>query len=75
MATFPHCDSNVLHAPGECEYCDEYPVFQEMRLLGKVNFTGHNDPTKLPCPATVFRPVETINKWPGNTPEGYTSGA
>lgn len=24
--TYPHCDSNVLHAPSECVYCDRCPT-------------------------------------------------
>lgn len=25
---FPHCNSEVLHAPGECVYCDAFPKRQ-----------------------------------------------
>ena len=28
---FPHCDSNILHSPGTCEFCDHYPDRQELR--------------------------------------------
>ena len=63
----PHCDSNVLHAPGRCVYCDRgFADLQEFRLLHGINFTGESDPAKLPCPATAKRPVETIERWGGN---------
>lgn len=63
-APFPHCDSRVLHAPGECEYCDHYPEEQQERINQGINFTGHG-----PDPASSFRSVETINLWPGNRPK------
>jgi hypothetical protein len=63
----PHCDARVLHAPGECEYCDRHPEWQALRLLWGICFTGYEpDPGELPCPATVKRSLEVINKWPGN---------
>ena len=62
----PHCDQSVLHAPGECEYCDHYPDWQEMRDRQRINFTGHQDPDKAPCPSTAFRALETLEKWHGN---------
>lgn len=61
--TFPHCDPNVLHAPGECVYCDMHPDMQEARVAQGINFTGHG-----PDPATDVRPLEIINKWYGNVP-------
>ena len=69
--TFPHCDMLVLHAPGECEYCDRHPDWQKLREAWGINFTGHHDEDKLTCPAELKRPVEVINRWPGNTPQGY----
>ena len=60
-APYPHCDSNVLHAPGECRYCDMYPELQADRKRYGINFTGHG-----PDPATAQRPLEVINRWPGN---------
>lgn len=64
-----HCDASVLHAPGECRFCDEYGAdWQAYRELARINFTGHEDPDKAPCPSTHFRSVETINRWPGNRP-------
>lgn len=72
---FPHCDPNVLHAPGECKYCDHRPVWQWGRIADGINFTGHHDPDKATCPAEQRRPVDTINQWGGNvpTPEGHTT--
>lgn len=68
LYTAPHCDGDVLHAPSECQYCDEFPDRQAQRVKDKVNFTGHHDPSKKPCPAEVRRDLDTINKWPGNRP-------
>jgi len=65
-APFPHCDPKVLHAPGKCEYCDEYPAMQEERKLDGVNFTGEHDPALKPCPALDARSLDTIEKWSGN---------
>ena len=65
---FPHCDSSVLHAPGECEYCDRHKDWQILRHMWGINFTGHKDPTKIPCPAERFRTTESIESWGGNVP-------
>jgi hypothetical protein len=65
-AAYPHCDSLVLHSPGECRYCDMYPEQQQRRELQGINFTGQYDPNKRPCPAEQYRSLETINKWGGN---------
>lgn len=62
-ALFPHCDNRVLHSPGECTLCDEYSDLQAVRLNLGVSFTEHG-----PDPATDFRPLEIINRWPGNRP-------
>ena len=63
---FPHCDELVLHAPGECTYCDRHSLEQHERIRDGVNFTGHNDSTKRACPSTARRPLEIIERWPGN---------
>lgn len=64
-----HCDSRVLHAPGECEYCDEYPKAQQRRIDLGVNFTSDNpDPNLKPCPAIQERDWYKINGWAGNQP-------
>jgi hypothetical protein len=63
---FPHCDSNVLHRPGACVYCDEFPQRQLDRRMRRINFTGENKPDRSPCPSTATRPLEVIERWPGN---------
>jgi hypothetical protein len=65
---FPHCDSGVLHAPNECEYCDHHPEWQYLRHIWGINFTGHKDPSKIQCPAERVRPLDTIEGWGGNVP-------
>lgn len=72
QAPFPHCDSEVLHAPGECVYCDHYPHAQAERSVLGINFTGHVDPDKKSCPSTRHRSLETIEKWPGNRPRVFS---
>lgn len=64
----PHCDLNVLHAPGMCQVCDLFPELQRARHEANVNFTGENDPSKDPCPATLVRDLQKIERWPGNVP-------
>jgi len=63
---YPHCDMKVLHAPGECEYCDQHPDWQELRETWGVNFTGHSEEGKTQCPAERERDLNTINRWGGN---------
>ena len=46
MAAFAHCDMNVLHAPGICWACDEFPNMQQQRKDNKINFTDEDDPKK-----------------------------
>lgn len=70
----PHCDQSILHAPGECPYCDRHPYEQRLREHWRINFTGHHDESKAPCPSTYFRSDEIRDRWPGNRPEGYTEG-
>lgn len=74
LGQFPHCDELVLHAPGECEYCDRHPDWQALRELWGVAFSGH-DPQgwESPCPSEMRRPRETIILWAGNVakPEGW----
>jgi hypothetical protein len=66
--TKPHCDDLVLHAPGECIYCDLHSLEQHERIRDGINFTGQNDPAKSACPSTLRRPLSTINRWAGNRP-------
>lgn len=63
----PHCDDLVLHAPGQCEYCDKVPRWQAWRVENGVNFTGEKDPNKKPCPAEVVR-GDDCQVWHGNKP-------
>ena len=66
MVQFPHCDQRVLHAPGECEFCDEQPMWQYLRQAWGIAFTGYEPENKeLPCPANYAR-GETVDYWPGN---------
>ncbi len=46
--TFPHCDQRILHAPGECEYCDGHPEWQALRQSWGIAFTGHLPRASLP---------------------------
>lgn len=77
MAKFPHCDANILHAPGKCKYCDMHPIAQLKRLVQKVAFTG--TPEELgteelqPCPSTANRPPEVRDLWYGNVAKPETS--
>ena len=41
-ARYPHCNAEVLHHPGECEYCDEYPERQQMRVASNTPFTPNH---------------------------------
>jgi len=64
----PHCDPNVLHKPGECEICDKYcPEAQQERIRKNINFTGHDDLGKEPCPAWAAR-GKNCQSWQGNVP-------
>lgn len=61
----PHCDQRVLHAPGECRFCDDCPEWQRLRVVWGIAFTGHEPgEDQVRCPSR--REVETINRWPGN---------
>ncbi len=63
---YPHCDQRVLHAPGECEFCDAHPQWQQLRIDWSICFTGYEpEGTELPDPATYAR-GDTLNKWHGN---------
>jgi len=68
MAEHPHCDSLILHKNGECDYCDVYPDRQAQRIADGINFTGHKDPNKKPCPSEALRPAYIAHRWHGNRP-------
>lgn len=38
-AKYPHCSAQVLHAPGECYFCDKYPKAQAERRASGTPFT------------------------------------
>ncbi len=71
IAQFPHCDQRILHAPGECEYCDMHPEWQELRKAWGIAFTGKEPQVtseywkELPCPAD-FNRGDSHTKWGGN---------
>ncbi len=68
-ATFPHCDSSVLHAPGECAYCDRHPEWQWLRGAWGIAFTGHvPEGGTQPCPSDARRGTGAAHSWPGNQP-------
>lgn len=75
---FPHCDQRILHAPGECRYCDEHPEWQALRRAWGINFTGHDEPGTITlCPADIARPAGSSNDhrlWGGNAAEPYAQG-
>lgn len=63
---FPHCDQRILHAPGECKYCDEHSDWQVLRARWGIAFTGYEPEGKeLPCPADYARGNSHKN-WYGN---------
>jgi hypothetical protein len=68
----PHCDQSVLHAPGECQFCDMHSDWQEYRIVARINFTGQSIEDCAPCPSEFFRSGEVRDRWPGNVaaPEG-----
>lgn len=68
---YPHCDANVLHAPGHCVICDEFPADQQDRIERAINFTGEHFSHKMLCPSEQARPLGIINLWHGNTPWSY----
>lgn len=73
--TPPHCDQSVLHAPGECRYCDRHPDWQAYRAMSGIAFTGHEPRplypggrTEAPCPSDYRRGVGQAHVWGGNRP-------
>lgn len=69
---FPHCDQRVLHAPGECRYCDDCPYAQALRQAWSICFTGYEPEDKeLPCPADHAR-GDNHTKWGGNVARPIT---
>jgi hypothetical protein len=63
---FPHCDPRILHAPGECEYCDNHQEWQALRQAWGIAFTNYEpEGSELPCPANAAR-GDGCNSWYGN---------
>lgn len=72
LAPYPHCDSRVLHKPGECQYCDMYPDRQAARELMGICFTGEKpDDFKGPCPSDYHRGRAGAHSWIGNAPKAH----
>lgn len=65
---WPHCDARILHAVGECEYCDMAKDLQSERETLDVSNTGKTN-RRWPCPADLARKPEQYNAWSGNRPE------
>lgn len=73
--TAPHCDQMVLHAPGECRFCDALPLWQQLRETWGIAFTGHDPSTgQVPCPADVRRGRGGAHAWAGNRPSEVDPG-
>jgi hypothetical protein len=63
---FPHCDARVLHAPKTCDYCDQHPEWQALRVAWGIAFTGWTpEGSELPCPADHSR-GDNHKLWGGN---------
>lgn len=59
---YVHTDPRIVHAPRTCTECDNYGgIFQELRVAWGINFTGEDDPTKLPCP-TEWSPTKAAHE-------------
>lgn len=66
IGQFPHCDQRILHARGECSYCDEHVDWQALREAWSIAFTGYEpEGTELPCPADYSR-GDSHKLWYGN---------
>lgn len=62
----PHCDARILHAPGECQYCDDSGL-QPIREAWNIAFTDQEPKEgQYPCPANVARSDESLASWGGN---------
>lgn len=69
VGQLPHCDQSVLHAPGECQYCDRHPDWQALRIVWGIAFTAHEPKShQLPCPSDARRGTGGAHVWGGNRP-------
>jgi hypothetical protein len=65
---FPHCNMETLHAPGECQFCDKHPDWQQLRQHWGINFTGKREkgfstvPTELARENGVERMKTALNE-------------
>ena len=69
LSMYPHCDQNVLHARGTCRYCSSgrYDRLHELRRRFSIAYTGAlPESDQEPCPSEAWRPVDLIERWPGN---------
>lgn len=67
----PHCDPSILHSPKSCIYCDEYPDWQQYRILASIAFSDEQPVPdgKSPCPSSWFRSPLLRDLWSGNVPK------
>ncbi len=50
-------DASIVHAPGECKTCDDFPDWQTLRSLWNITYTGRTPkPGQVRCPSTLNRP-------------------
>lgn len=76
IGQFPHCDQRVLHAPGDCKYCDSHQEWQELRQAWGIAFTGQEPVDEehhkqLPCPSDFNRGKSGAHVWGGNYPRAH----
>lgn len=72
----PHCDQRVLHAPGDCDTCDDFPLLQKARQVWGIAFTGQPTSREAPqpCPSDAARGIGKAHAWHGNTPTATLVG-
>lgn len=75
IGQFPHCDQRILHAPGECEYCDGRPDWQAVRQAWGIAFTGHAPRGLLPeCGAKGSYGYYGDREWRCRQAKGHDEG-
>jgi hypothetical protein len=71
----PHCDQRILHAPGECVFCDKHSDWQWLRQIWGIAFTGYEpEKNELPCPADNAR-GDQHKLWHGNNVAKHVGSA
>lgn len=68
---YPHCEARILHAPGECKYCDQHSDWQQLRVTWGIAFSGHEpteeQPIADPADLAVMKGERgDYNQWHGN---------